>query len=173
MNLDVTTLVILGISLILCFFGFKVQKLVVILACFALGYSLAGTIGGKFLDGNTLLIVKIVVGIILGSMGFKLEKLALAVGVAYLTYISIGPYITGYEKSVTLIIHAGLSLGAGILATLFIKPILIGVTAVAGSTIIKQYLPVVIPSLTTNVTLIIAIVFAILGLLTQFKSNKR
>ncbi len=173
MNLDMTALIILGISLVLCFFGFKVQKFVITLAWFALGFTLAGAIGGKFLDGNTLLIVEIVVGIILGSMGYKLEKLALAIAVAYLTYITIGPYITGYEKGVTLIIHVALSLGAGILATFFIKPILIGVTSIAGATLIKQYLPVVIPSLTTQVTLIIAIVIAVLGLLTQFKSNKR
>lgn len=172
MNLDVTSLIILGISLILCFFGFKVQKLVVTLAWFAIGYSLAGIIGGNFLTGNTLLIVKIVVGVILGSLGFKLEKLALAIAVGYLTYITIGPYITGFEKGVTLIIHVAASLGAGILATFFIKPILIGVTSIAGATLIKQYLPTVIPSLSSQIVLIVSIVIAVLGLLTQFKTNK-
>lgn len=172
MNLDTTALIILGISLVLCFFGFKVQKFIITLAWFAIGYKVAGAVGGNFLDGNTLLIVKIVVGIVLGSMGFKLEKFALAIAVAYLTYISVGPYITGFEKGVTTIIHFGVSLGAGILSTFFIKPILIGVTAIAGSTLIKEYLPVVIPSLTGQVALVIAIVIAVLGLLTQFKTTK-
>ena len=171
MNFDVTALIILGISLVLCFFGYKVQKFVVILAWFALGFTIAGAIGGNFLDGNTLLIVQIVVGIILGSMGLKLEKLALAIAIAYLTYISIGPYITGFEKGLTLIIHIGGSLLAGILATFFIKPILIGVTSIAGATLIKQYLPVIIPSLGSQIVLIIAIVIAVFGLLTQFKTN--
>lgn len=173
MNFDIETLIILGISLILCFFGFKVQKLVVTLAWFALGFTVAGAIGGNFLDGNTLLIVEIVVGIILGSLGYKLEKLALAIAVAYLTYISIGPYITGFEEGVKLIIHIGGSLLAGILATFFIKPILIGVTSIAGATLIQRYLPVLIPAIPTQVALIIAIVIAVLGLLTQFKTNKR
>ena len=173
MNFDITALIILGISLVLCFFGYKVQKFVVILAWFALGFTLAGAIGGNFLDGNTLLIVQIVVGIILGSMGFKLEKLALAIAIAYLTYISIGPYITGFEKGITLIIHIGGSLLAGILATFFIKPILIGITAIAGASLINQYLPVVLPSLNSQIVLIIAIALAVLGLLTQFKTNKR
>lgn len=172
MNFDVTSLIILGISLVLCFFGYKVQKFVVTLAWFALGYTLAGMIGANFITGNTLLIIKIVVGIILGSMGFKLEKLALAIAVAYLTYISVGPYITGFEKEVTIIIQVAVSLGAGILATFFIKPILIGVTSIAGATLIKQYLPVIIPSLGSQVVLIIAIVIAVFGLLTQFKTNK-
>ena len=173
MNLDITALIILGISLILCFFGFKVQKLVITLAWFALGFTVAGAIGGKFLDGSTLLIVEIVVGIILGSLGYKLEKLALAIAVAYLTYISIGPYITGFEEGVRLIIHVGGSLLAGILATFFIKPILIGVTSIAGGTLIKQYLTVVIPAINSQIALIVAIVIVVLGLLTQFKTNKR
>ena len=173
MNLDVTALIIIGIGLILCFFGFKVQKLVVTLAWFALGFSVAGLIGGKFVDGNTLLIIQIVAGIILGSLGLKLEKLALAIAVAYLTYIAIGPYINGFEEAVETIIHFSVSIGAGILAIFMIKPILVGVTAVAGSTLIKQYLPVVIPSLSAQVVLIISIVIAVLGLLTQFKTNRR
>lgn len=173
MNLDITALIILGISLILCFFGFKVQKLVITLAWFALGFTVAGAIGSNFLDGSTLLIVEIVVGIILGSLGYKLEKLALAIAVAYLTYISIGPYITGFEEGVRLIIHIGGSLLAGILATFFIKPILIGVTTIAGATLIKQYLPVVLPVVPPQIALIIAIVIAIFGLLTQFKTTKK
>ena len=173
MNLDMTALIILGISLVLCFFGFKVQKFVVTLAWFALGFTVAGAIGGNFLTENTLLIVQIVVGIILGSLGFKLEKLALAIAVAYLTYISVGPYIKGFEEGVTLIIHVGVSLGAGILATFFIKPILIGVTAIAGASLINQYLPVVFPILPSQAVLIIAIAIAVFGLLTQFKTNKR
>jgi hypothetical protein len=105
-------------------------------------------------------------------LGFKLEKLALAIAVAYLTYITIGPYITGFEKGVTLIIHCGISIGAGILATFFIKPILIVVTAIAGATLIKQQLPIIIPSLNSQLVLIASIVIAVFGLLTQFKTNK-
>ena len=172
MNLDVTALIILGISLILCFFGFKVQKLVITLAWFAIGFTLAGLIGTKFLEGNMLLIVKITAGLILGSMGLKLEKLALAIAVAYITFITVGPYINGFEEGVTLIIKVGVSLGAGILSTLFIKPILIGITTIAGASLINQYLPVVIPSVTGQIALIVTIVIAVLGLLTQFKTNK-
>lgn len=172
MNLDTTALITLGISLIMCFLGFKVQKLVITLAWFFIGYQLAGAVGGNFLNGNTLLITQIVVGIILGSLGYKLEKLALAIAVAYLTYISIGPYITGFEEGIRLIIHIGGSLLAGILATFFIRPILIGITAVAGATLIRENLPIVIPSITSQIALIIAIVVAVLGLLTQFKTTR-
>lgn len=172
MNFDTTALITLGISLIMCFLGFKVQKLVITLAWFVIGYKLTGTLGGKFLDGNTLLIAQIVVGIILGSLGYKLEKLALAIAVAYLTYDTIGPYITGFEEGIRLIIHIGGSLLAGILATFFIKPILIGITSVYGATLIRENLPIVIPGITAQIALIIAIVIAVLGLLTQFKTNR-
>ena len=91
---------------------------------------------------------------------------------AYLTYISIGPYITGFEEGIRLIIHIGGSLLAGILATFFIKPILIGITAIAGATLIRENLPIVIPSITSQIALITAIVIAVLGLLTQFKTTR-
>lgn len=172
MNFDTTALITIAISLVMCFFGFKVQKLVITLAWFGLGFFITGKIGGNFLDGNTLLITQIVVGIILGSLGYKLEKLALAIAVGYLTYISIGPYITGFEEGIRLIIHIGGSLFAGILATFFIKPILIAITAIAGATLFKENLPIVIPSITSQIAFIASIVVAVLGLLTQFRTNK-
>lgn len=172
MNLDTTALITIAIGLVMCFFGFKVQKLVITLAWFFIGFKLTEMVGGNFLDGNTLLIAQIVVGIILGSLGYKLEKLALAIAVAYLTYISIGSYLTGFEEGIRLIIHISGSLFAGILATFFIKPILIAITAIAGATLLRDNLPIVIPSITAQVSLIISIVIAIFGLLTQFKTTR-
>jgi hypothetical protein len=173
MDPRIIALITFIVGIAICMAGFKIQKLVITLAWFAIGFSLAGRVCGSFIEAqNILLIVQLVIGIILGSLGYKLEKLALAIAVAYLTYISIGSYLTGFEEGIRLIIHIGGSLFAGILATFFIKPILIAITAIAGATLLRDNLPIVIPSITSQIALIASIVVAVLGLLTQFKTTR-
>ena len=170
MDARITALIFIGIGLVLCLYGFKLQKLVITLAWFGVGYSLAGYIGANFIEAsNILLIVQLVAGLILASMGYKLEKLALCIAVAYLTYTSIGPYITGFEGTMAFAVQLAISLVAGILSTLFIKPILICITSIAGATLVKQYLPVFI-TLQPNVLFIGFIALAVIGILAQLKT---
>lgn len=171
MDARITALIFIGVGLVLCLYGFKIQKLVITLAWFGVGYSIAGYVGGNFIEAaNILLIVKVVSGLILASMGYKLEKLALCIAVAYLVYTSIGPYITEYEGAMAFAIQLGISLVVGILSTLFIKPILICITSIAGATIVKQYIPTFI-TLQPNILFIGFIVLAVCGILIQLKSN--
>lgn len=126
-------------------------------------------IGAHFISNNNLLLLlQIISGIVLGSVGFKLEKLAVCIAISYLTYITITPYITGFEKEVMTIMHFGISLLLGILSTLFIKPILVIVSSFAGANIILHYLPLLI-TLDYNLLLIIAIIIGVMGVLVQFK----
>lgn len=171
MTPEITAIIAILIGLLFCFAGYKIQKLLITIVWFIIGVVLANKIGGYFIDSrNLLIVVEIITGIIIGSVGFKLEKLALSIAVAYLVYITIGPYITGFEPGLTLIIHAGISLLIGILATFFIRPILIIVSSIAGASIIKMYLPAIV-TLSSNVLLIVTVVIAILGILAQFKTR--
>lgn len=171
MTPELTAVIAIIIGLLMCFGGFKIQKLLITLVWFVIGAALAKYVGGYFIDNDKILIaVEIVVGIIVGSVGFKLEKLALFIAVAYLTFKTIGPYITGVEKGVALIIQGGIALFVGALSTFFIKPILIVVSSIAGASIIKSYIPVFV-TLAPNVLLILIGIIAIMGILVQFKSN--
>ena len=171
MDANVSALIAIAIGLALCLFGFKIQKSVIAIAWFGIGFTLADKIGSNFIEAaNILLIVKIVAGILLASVGFKLEKLAIAIAVGYLTYTSIGAYITGFEESLKLIIHIGISIGAGILSMLFIKPILICITSIAGATIVKEYLITFI-TLEPSVLMIGTIVLAVVGIIIQLKTT--
>ena len=171
MEINATTIIALVLGVVLCFYGFKIQKLVITLAWFALGFVLSGQICANFINSETtLLIVKVVVGILLASAGYKLEKLALCIAVAYLTYGAIGSYITGFDATMTIVIQVGISIVVGILSTLFIKPILIGVTSIAGSALIKQYLPTLI-TLQPNVLTIIVLLIAVVGIVVQLKTT--
>lgn len=171
MTPEISALIAILIGILMCFAGFKIQKLFISLVWFVIGFSLAKYIGGNFIENSQMLLaVEIIVGIIVGSLGFKLEKLALFIAVSYLVFKTIGPYITGLDKGVALIVQGGISLLVGALSTLFIKPILIIVSSIAGANIIKAYLPTLI-GLSSNIILIIVIVIAVLGALVQFKSN--
>ena len=170
MDSRIIALIAIIIGIVICLAGFKIQKLVITLAWFALGFYIAGQIGGNFIEASTnLLIIQVVTGLILASLGYKLEKLALAIAVGYLTYSSIGPYITGFEGNMVIAVQIGISILVGILSMLFIKPIVIVVTSVAGATLIKTYLPTFI-ALQSSVLTLIFIGCVAIGIIAQLKS---
>ncbi len=171
MDARITAIIFIIIGLVLCLYGYKIQKLVITLAWFAIGFTVAGYIAGKFIEAETtLLIIKLVVGVILGSLGFKLEKLALLIAVAYLTYNSIGGYITAFTGNMKLAVQLGISVLVGILSTLFLKPIVICITSIAGAALVRDYIPTLI-TLQPNIITIGFIVLAACGILVQLKSN--
>lgn len=171
MTPEITAVIAIIIGLIFCFAGYKVQKLLITIVWFAIGFVLANKIGANFIEAkNVLLIVQIISGVVFGSLGFKLEKLALCIAVAYLVYTTIGPYITGFEKGVTIIVQFGIAAFIGILSTFFIKPILIVVSSFAGANLLKIYVPSLV-TVPANILLIVVIVVAVLGALVQFKNS--
>ncbi len=171
MTPEIKGLIAILLGLLFCFAGYKVQKFLIMLIWFYIGFQLAHTYGPNFVSNNSvLLIVEIIAGFIFASIGFKIEKLAILITVAYLTYITISPYITGFEKEMNTLIVGVASLLAGGLAIFFIKPILIIVTSLAGCGIIYQYLPAVL-NLGDKIYMIIAIVIGLTGIYAQFKSN--
>lgn len=171
MTPEIKALIAVLLGLLFCFSGYKVQKFLITIVWFIIGFEIVKIIGPKFItNSNTLLIVEVIAGFILASVGFKLEKLALFVTVAYLTYITVSPYITGFEKEVNLIVQGVVSLVAGGLSILFIKPILILATSISGAGVIYQALPAIV-KLDGQILLIVAVVVAVLGIIVQFKSN--
>ena len=159
------------IGLALCTSGFKIQKLIITLAWFAIGYVLAGYVLPYFdLSSQINTIIQIVVGLIVGSLGFKLEKLAILIAVAYLVYGSLNIKINNLDPNMVLVIRLVISALLGILATFFIKPIMILTTSLAGSSIIKSYLPTLV-TIPSNVLSIVVLVILIGGAIFQFKTS--
>lgn len=159
------------VGIVLCTNGFKIQKLLITIAWFCIGFLLSSLIVPNFIDSNNIcLIINFVVGILLGSIGYKLEKLAILIAVAYLVYSSIGPYIKGLDPNIALLIHYGVSLLVGVLATFFIKPIMIITSSLAGSNLIKTYVPTLIAIPGNILTIIVIVIFAA-GIIIQFKTS--
>lgn len=171
MTPEIKALIAVLLGLLFCFSGYKVQKFLITVVWFVIGFEIVKIVGPRFItNSNTLLIAEIIAGFILASVGFKLEKMALFVTVAYLTYITVSPYITGFEKEVNLIVQGVVSLVAGGLSILFIKPILILATSISGAGVIYQALPAIV-KLDGQLLLIVVVIVAVLGIIVQFKSN--
>ncbi len=156
---------------VLCTSGYKVQKFLITIAWFAIGFTLANVVCSYFeLSKEIILIIEIIAGLILGCLGFKLEKLAILIAVAYLVYSTVGTYLTDLDPNIALIAKVVISLIVGGLAVLFIRPILIIASSLYGANLIKLYLPAII-SIPTNILTIIIFIFFVGGIIIQFKFN--
>lgn len=161
------------IGLVLSLFGYKVQKAVITLAWFLIGYGISNYICPNFITNEYLIIgINILIGLLLSSIGFKLEKLALVIAVSYFAYSSIKGMINLDEPTICFIIEVTLSMIIGLVSLLFLRPIIIIVTAGYGSSLIKDGIITLIPTLTTNIALIIVIAIFLLTILYQFKTTK-
>lgn len=175
MTPELKALIALLLGILLCISGYKIQKVLTTIVWFIIGFELTKTIGIHFISNtNTLLIVEIIIGIVLASIGFKLEKLALFITVSYLAFKTLSPYmyLLEYTEEIKLIIQGVVSLLIGALSVLCIKPILIIITSLAGASLVKESIPTFI-SLDANILLLIFAVFALVGIIIQFKTNTR
>lgn len=169
--ITLTPALALIVGIVLCFFGYKVQKAVITLAWFYLGYTFAIGLVPQFVDGKEIcILISILVGLVMALIGFKLEKLALFIAVAYMVFISVGPYIHMGEDMLNLLVQAGVSLLAGALAVYMIRPVLIVATSLSGVTFVKDALPTFV-TLSSNVLSIGAIVLVVVAILFQLKTT--
>lgn len=173
MNIELETIVSLVLGILFLFFGYRVQKVIISIVWFIIGYELSNLIAPHFFtDPTALIIVGIVVGLVLVVIGFKLEKLALFIAVAYLVYKTLTPYISllHLNNDITFLIQIGISLVVGALSVAYIKHILIIITSLAGANLINKTILTLI-TLNSTILFIIFLVLAALGILFQFKNN--
>ncbi len=172
MSLKLLAIIAIVIGLIFAYYGYRVQKILIILACFGFGYSLAGEVFTSLIaDSKVLFLVQALVGCVCALLGLKIEKLAIFLGVSYLAYSAIGAYLPTISNDlIRIMIQAGIALVIGAVATMFIKEIFIVATAIYGAGLIQQYLPNLFTIPTLALT-IITVIIAITGMIFQFKNN--
>jgi len=171
MTKEIISIFAILIGIICCFFGYKVQKILITIVWFTLGFTLSNKIGTYVIDSQNLLwLIDIIIGVIIARIGFKLEKLALFIAISYVTFITMGPYIKGVEEGLSFIITGSISLMIGAFSLFIMKPILIIISSIAGANLIKIYLPSLI-TIPANILIIFIIVLAIFGVIVQFKTN--
>ncbi len=173
MTVNIIAILAIIIGLILSYYGYRVQKFLIIVACFGFGYTLAGELLGSLIaDGKILILVQALVGFIVALLGLKVEKLAVFLGVTYLAYSAVGAYLPAISSDIVrIIVQLGVAIVIGALAMMFMKEIIIIASAIFGAGLIQDYLPKLIPSIPTLALTVITILIAVTGIIFQFKNN--
>lgn len=166
------------IGLALCFCGFKIKKIGFFIVWFVIGYNLIS----QFMpDINTWIpqiadselfqnLLPIAGGLLLGLLGFTIEKLCVAGMVLFLA-ISIGMKYFGTDIQ-TIAISAIIGAILAACSTAIIKPAIIVATAIAGSYTLTTALISLLTLDQATWFFPILIIIAAIGALVQFSSTK-
>ena len=170
-----TQTVVLIISLIVgflaCFMGYRLNRVVVMIAGFYLGYQLGDTYLPQIISDTSFIpLVSIVIGIIVGSMAFSMYFLGVFILCFTLAYTVCGSFIE--MEILKVIIGAITGVIAGIIGVKFLRPIMIVLTSLAGGFLIASS-GLDLLNISNNVIFVlIALVLAVLGALTQFRNKE-
>lgn len=155
-----------GIS---CLFGLKLQKIVLCLAWFVLGFYLAGFIMDCFsLSGILASIVQIIGGFILGMLSLKLQKLSFFIILFILGFLVIYEFTPHIWYN--YIIGGVVGLVLGMLAVKLYEPMIIVSTSLTGGYGLAKAIFTFAKLNNIIYLILIFIVFSVLGLMWQFSS---
>lgn len=172
MNVECTPLILCIIGLILCLCGYKIQKVVITLTWFLLGFNIsAGLLPYLISNETTVLVTSLVIGVVLGILGFSLEKLALFITVSYLSYLFLENILDFETLYLNILIRAGGALLIGALSILLLKPILISVSILGGVSVIYANFPLLV-NVSEKANIIICIAIVVFSFVYQIKTTK-
>lgn len=167
-------IVAIVIGLIVCFFGLKLIRVLAAVAGALAGAMIGLTAGIVFgLETMVILIVAAVLAVILACLSAILYRvgafvwmLMLGTGAALMTFTS--------ESPLTALICLGVGLVFAIITTIFLDPIIIIISAIAGG-FIAGISAAEMAGLDRNIllTVLISLILAIVGLIVQFMMKSR
>lgn len=174
--LEVALLFLIG--LILIFDGYKVEKVLVTILWFILGYRLATSVLGYFgLQNNILLIVVgVIVGLCTGAVGWKLEKIAFLIAIGYAVFEIIPNYFVINNAFLFFIVKLVLALIVAGIALKFRYIIYAIIASLIGATLMKRAIFLLFPTLPAGLVTFINIMVVILvciGLLSQLEEYQK
>ncbi len=160
------------IGLILIFDGYKVEKVIVTILWFLLGFNIATKVLGlfDFSTGVIPFIIEVIVGLCFAAVGFKLERLAFFIAVAYGIFYLIPSYFVLDNKIIYLIVRLVLAIIVALVAVKFRAIIYIVVASLIGATLMKRAVLMLFPALSTsliNFMNIIVLILVIIGIISQ------
>ncbi len=154
----------------LCLFGYRIKKIAFVLIWFAIGYYLVSQFASQITSDPTWQqILPIASGLVLGILGFSIEKLCIFAVTAFSISTTI---IDALRLSEPLHIAAAIAVGivCGCIAVAIIKPAGIISTSISGAKFITKYLIATTSIPHEPYFLIILAVCAGVGILFQFKT---
>lgn len=129
----ITFLIPLVIAFFTCFYGYKMNRILIALASFVLGFSLGYSLANLLIGSHEVcLCIGALIGIMAGFTGFKLYLL----GIFLLCFLSVLGIAKIYIENTVLMWAVGIIGGTilGLLGTKFVRPVMILTTSISGAT---------------------------------------
>ena len=161
------------LALYLALFGYTFKKVTFAIILFLLGFLAVNIFLPQAFDGMNPIIpiaVGIVIGLIFGLVGFKVEQLAIFVAVVYLAYTTLSKFVNIGQDFINFAINGVISVILGGIAINFSKPIFITVSSIYAGSLVYVYLPQLV-NMSYLVAIIVAVAVAVLGIGIQYSNN--
>ncbi len=179
---DILTIIQVAImfllGLVLIFDGYKIERVIITIIWFLLGFNIAKDILGLFnyTAGIVPIIIEVIVGLCFASVGFKLERLAFFIAVAYAVFIAIPNYYVLDNKIIYFAIKILVAVAIGLLAIKFRAIIYTLIASLLGATLMKRAILILFPSLSSGIMTVInvvVIILVIVGIISQVEEYQR
>lgn len=169
--MDIAMIVSLICGLLVCLFGYKLNKILITIICAIFGYYLVTTFGSQIFNDETFkIIVSLIVALVFGYFGFKLYLVGVFLTCFFLVNAICYNFITDEMLEVVVGLLAGLVIG--IIAVKFTRPIMIISTSFSGSFMAADNLFNLLNFTMPAILLITSIILAIIGIAFQFKNTQ-
>jgi hypothetical protein len=169
--MNVETIVILIVSLIACFFGYRFNKSLIAICGLIIGFYLAKTFLPMILtDSNLITICSCVIAIFIGFISFRAYEIGIFLTCFFGIYVFCGNLNLAHDIRIIVGVICGLI--SGFLAVKFVRPIMIITTASSGAFLFTENILKIINYNNNTLNIVISLVIMILGILYQFKNTK-
>ncbi len=168
--MNIVNIITIVIALATCFFGYKLNKILIAIFGLIIGFNLGVTYLPNLLTDQTVIyIISAVIAIAIGIISYNLYLVGVFLLCALAAFILCENL--NLEENVQIIISVFAGLIAGILGVKFTRPLMIISTSLAGASTFTECALILFKMQSNTLSLIIFIVIALLGMSYQFKQK--
>ena len=173
---SIAFVIVLIIALLHCFLGYKLQKVWITVVGFFVGLVLGSVISGFTIGSKVkpfvIVLIGLAAGIIIGFVAFKLYTAGVFIWIAGLTFVMVTRLFTEKYETVAIVVGIVAAILFGILAVVFMRSVIIALTAINGGFTAVTMLMEKINFDGKIWILIMALVLTALGMAVQFMTTK-
>lgn len=169
--MDIINIITIVISLVTCFFGYKLNKIIIAIFGLIIGFNLGITYLPNLLTDQTIIyIISAIIAIAVGMISYNLYLVGVFLLCALATFTLCDNL--NLSENVQMIVSIVIGLIAGILGVKFTRPIMIISTSLAGASTFTENALTLFKIQNDILALIIFIIITIFGMLYQFKQKE-
>ena len=169
--MEIINIITILIALVTCFFGYKLNKILIAIFGLIIGFNLGVTYLPNLLTNQTIIfIISAIIAIAVGIISYNLYLVGVFLLCALAVYILCGNL--GLDENIKTIIGVIAGIIAGILGVKFTMPLIIISTSLAGATTIIENVFSLLNIQNNIFELLLFLIIAILGITYQFKQKE-